>query len=99
MKFRELFSLTDRQTDNPIFHKVETYLDRFLVPEMYVTSNFVKIVRAVLEIYESCVHRQNDRQINNLIFYKFETFLDCLLIPKIYVIPNFVKIFKWFSRT
>ena len=43
-------SLTDRQTDNPIFYKVETYLDRLLVPEIYIIPNFVKIVRAVLEI-------------------------------------------------
>ena len=40
----------DRQTDNPIFYKVETYLDRFIVPEIYKLPNFVKIVRAVLEI-------------------------------------------------
>ena len=49
-------------TDNPIFHNVETYLDRLFVPEVYVTQNFVKIVRAVLEIYVSYVHGQTDRQ-------------------------------------
>ena len=40
---------TDRWTDNPIFYKFENYLHRLLVPEIYVTLNFVKIVRAVLE--------------------------------------------------
>ena len=53
---------TDRQTGNPIFYKVETYLDHLLVPEIYIIPNFVKIVRAVLEIYVSCVHGQTDRQ-------------------------------------
>ena len=52
----------DRQTDYPIFYKVETYLDRLLEPEIYIIPNFVKIVRAVLEIYDSCVHGQTDRQ-------------------------------------
>ena len=36
------------------------------MPEMHVIPNFVKIVRAVLEIYESCVHGQIDRQPNFL---------------------------------
>ena len=52
----------DRQTDTPIFYKVETYLDRLLVSEIYVIQNFVKIVGAVLEIYLSYVHGQTDRQ-------------------------------------
>ena len=52
----------DRQTDNPIFYKVETYLDRLLVPEIYKIPNFVKIVREVLEIYVSYVNGQTDRQ-------------------------------------
>ena len=52
----------DRQTDNPIFYKVETYLDRLLVPEIYNIPNFVKIVRAVLEIYLSYVDGQTDGQ-------------------------------------
>ena len=54
---------TDKQTGNPIFYKVETYLDRLLVLEIHIIPNFVKIVRAVLEIYENCVHGQADRQI------------------------------------
>ena len=41
---------TDRQTDSPIFYKVETYLDHLLMLEIYVIPNFVKIVKAVLEI-------------------------------------------------
>ena len=53
---------TDRQRDNIVFYEVETYLDRLLVSEIYVISNFVKVVRAVLDIYESCVHGQIDRQ-------------------------------------
>ena len=57
---------TVSETDNPIFYKVETYLDRLLVPEIYILPNFVKIVRAVLEINVSCVHRQIDRQPNFL---------------------------------
>ena len=40
----------DRQTDNQIFNMVGTYLFRILVPEIYIIPNFVKIVRAVLEI-------------------------------------------------
>ena len=74
----------DRQTDNPIFYKVETYLDRLLVPEIYIILNFVKIVRAVLEIYESCVAGpRTDRQTDNPIFYKIDTYLDRLLVPEI----------------
>ena len=53
---------TDRQTDNPIFYKVETYLDCLLMPEIYVIPNFVEVVRAALDIYESIVHGQIDRQ-------------------------------------
>ena len=53
---------TDRQTENPIFYKVETYLESLLLHEIYIIPNFVKIVRAVLEIYESCVHGQTDRK-------------------------------------
>ena len=60
------------------------------MPEIYVMPNFVKIIRAVLEIYESCFHGQTD----NSIFYKVETYVDRLLMPKIYAIPNFVKIIK-----
>ena len=45
----------DRQTDNPIFYKVETYLDRLLVLEIHIIPNFVKIVSVVLEIHEICV--------------------------------------------
>ena len=41
--------LNDRQTANPIFYNVETYLDRLLLLETYIIPNFVKIVRAVLE--------------------------------------------------
>ena len=50
----------------------------------------MKIVRTVLEIYESCVHGQTD----NPIFYKGETYLDRLLLPEMYIIPNFVKIVR-----
>ena len=74
-------SRTDKKTDNPIFFKVETYLDHFLVPEIYVTPNFVKVFRAVLEIYESCVYRRTDRQTTRF-FYKVETNLDRLFMPK-----------------
>ena len=49
-------------TDNLIFYKVETYIDRLLVLEIYVIPNFVKIVRTVLEIYEICVYGQTDIQ-------------------------------------
>ena len=38
---------TEKLTDNPIFYKDETYLDRIL-PEIYVKPNFMKIVKAVL---------------------------------------------------
>ena len=82
----------DTQTDNPIFYKFETFLDCLLMPETYVMPDFVKIGRAVHEIYESCVYGQNNRQTDNPIFYKVETYLDCLLMLKIHVIPNFVKI-------
>ena len=58
MRFTRIV-FTDRQ--NPNFYKVEIYLDVLLVPGMYVILNFVKIVRAFLEICESCVHRQIDR--------------------------------------
>ena len=53
------------------------------MPEIYVIPNFVKIIRAVLEIYERCVHGQNDRQAGNPIFYKVETHLDRLLVSEI----------------
>ena len=52
----------------------------------------MKIVRAVLEIYEVCVQGQNDRQTDNPIFYKVETYLDRLLVPEINVILNFLTI-------
>ena len=84
----------DRQTDNSIFYKVETYLDRLLVPKINIIPNFVKIVRAVLEIYESCAQGQNDRQTLNLIFYKVETYLDRLLVLEIHKIPNYMKIVR-----
>ena len=45
---------------------VEAYPDRFLVPRIYVMTNFVKIVGAILKVYESCVHGQT----GNSIFYK-----------------------------
>ena len=60
------------------------------MPEIYIIPNFVKIVRAVLEIYENCVHGQTD----NSIFYKVETYVDRLLVPEIYIILNFVKIVR-----
>ena len=53
---------TDRPTDNPIFYKVETYLDRLLLQERKIIPNFVKIFRAVLDTYERCVHTQTDRK-------------------------------------
>ena len=45
-----------------MFYKVEVYLDRLIVPELLKIPNSVKIVIAVLEIYESNVHRQTDKQ-------------------------------------
>ena len=79
-----------RQTDNPIFYKVEIYLNRLLVSEMRIMPNFVKIVRAVLDIYVSCNHGQTD----NPNFYNVETSVDRLLVPEIYIIPIFVKIIR-----
>ena len=62
-ELRDLYAKTERRTDRqPYFFKDETYLDRLLVPEIYVMPNFVIVVRAVLYIYESCVHGQIDRQ-------------------------------------
>ena len=94
---REVLDIYDScvhgQIDRPItqfFNKVETYVDRLLVPEIYVIKSFVKIVWAVLEIYENCIHGQTD----NPIFYKGETYLDRLLVTEICIIPNFVKIVK-----
>ena len=52
---------TNPQTGNPIFYKVKTYLDRLLVHGIYVIPNFVKVARAVLDIFEKCV-RQTNRQ-------------------------------------
>ena len=85
---------TDRQTDNPIFYKVETYLDRLLVPEIRITPTFVKIVRTVVEIYERCAHRQEENRTGNSIFYVIETHLDRLLGPEIRITPTFVKIVR-----
>ena len=79
--------MTDRQT-TLFFYKIETYLDCLLVPEIYKILNFVKIVRAVVEIYVSYVHRQT----GNPIFYNVETYLDHLLMLEIHIIPNFVKV-------
>ena len=61
---RELCSWTDRQTDNPNFYKVETYLNRLFVPKIYILPNVVKIVRVVLEIYVNSilVNLERDRQ-------------------------------------
>ena len=85
---------TDRLTDNPIFYNVETYLDRLLVLEIHIITNFVKINGVVLEINGIYVQGQNDRQTDNPIFYKVETYLDRLLVPEIYKVPNFVKIVR-----
>ena len=90
MRFtRDVF--TDRQTDNPIFYKVETYLDRLLVPDIYVTPNFVKVVERFSIFTRDAF---TDRQTDNPIFYKVEIDLDRLLVPEIYVMPNFVKIVR-----
>ena len=77
-------AFTNRQADNAIFYKVETLVEIHKIP------NFVKIVRAVLKIYENYVNGQTDNQI----FYKLETYLDRFLLPEIYIIPNFVKIVR-----
>ena len=69
---------------------VETYLDCLLVPEIYLIPCFVKIVRAVLEIYESYDNRQTVKPI----FYKVETYLDRLLVSEIYVKPKILKIIR-----
>ena len=45
----------DRQTENPIFYKVETFLDRLFEVKIYIIPNFLKIVRAVLEIVNICI--------------------------------------------
>ena len=84
-----MYSWTDRQTTS-FFYKVETYIDHLLVNEIHAIPYFVKVVRVVLDIYVSCVHRQTD----NPIFYEIETYLECLLVPEIYIIPNFVKIVR-----
>ena len=86
---RELCSWTGRQTDNPIFYKAETYLDYLLMSEIFVITNFVKIVRVVLENV-NCILEQTD----NPIFYKVETYLDRFLVSEIYVILNSVKIIR-----
>ena len=52
----------------------------------------MKIVRAVLEIYASCIHGQTDKQAGSPIFYKVETYLDRLLMLEKHIIPNLVKI-------
>ena len=78
---------TDTQ---PVFFKVETNLDRLLMPKICIIPNYVKIARVVLEIYERCVYGQTD----NSSFYKIETYLDRLLVLEICVIRNFMKIFR-----
>ena len=57
---QELCSKKDWKTDTSIFYKDQNYLDRLLVPEMHEIPIFVKIIRMVLEIYESCVQGQTD---------------------------------------
>ena len=46
LKNRSLFTrvvfTNDKQTVNPIFFKVETYLDRLQVPEIYLIQNFTE---------------------------------------------------------
>ena len=64
---------TDRQTDNLILYKVETYLDCLLVPEMYAIPNFMKIIKAVLENVNRRLFMRvvfKGRQTDNSIFYK-----------------------------
>ena len=58
------------------------------MPKTYFLPNFVKIVRAVLKIYEIYVDVQINRQITQF-FYQVETYLEGLLMPEIYVISNF----------
>ena len=87
---RELCSQTDRQPD----FLQGCDLSRSFSRAQNIISNFVKIVRAVLEIYESCVHGQTDRQTNNPVFSKVGTYLGRLLMAEIQIIPNFVKIVR-----
>ena len=59
------------QTDNRIFYKIETYLGRLLLPEIYVIPNFVKIVRTVLENVNRSLFTRvifTDKQTDNPIF-------------------------------
>ena len=60
------------------------------MPKIYKISNCVKIIKTVLEIYETYVHRQTD----NLDFYMVEIYLDRLLVPEMYIVPNFAKIVR-----
>ena len=55
-----VYGQTDRQPD----FLEGWYLSRwsFFVREIYVIPNFVKIVRPILDIYNSCSHGQTDRQ-------------------------------------
>ena len=61
------------------------------MPKVYVIPNYVKVVRAVLEIYKRCANGQADSQTTPF-FHKVETYLVRPLMPPMYVIPNFVKI-------
>ena len=63
------------------------------MPEIYVIPNFMKVVRAVLEIYECCVHGQIDSQTTRF-FYKVETYLDPFRVLEIHLIPNLEKIVR-----
>ena len=56
-----IYSWAGRQTDKSMVYKVDIFLDGLLVSEIYVIPNFMKIVRTVLEIYDSCFLGQTNR--------------------------------------
>ena len=85
---------TDRQTDNTIFYKVETYIDRLLVPK--IIANNTKICKNRLSGFSRFTkfvfkNRMNNRRRTRL-FFKVETCIDRLLVHEMHIIPNFVKI-------
>ena len=56
---QEMCSQTDRQPD---FFQGWGLFGRLFVSEIYVIPYFEKVVRAIPDIYESCVDGQIDRQ-------------------------------------
>ena len=93
--FRKMYSWTDKPTDNLIFLTWDLY--RSSSRERNIcNAKFCEIVRAVLDIYKSCVHGQIDRQPKFL--QGCVLFRSCFRAGNLYITIFLKKRLERFSR-